>query len=80
MKAMTIEQFNKKETLYVKEACWVAGEFKDVGDTVEVSGNDKVQLLATDKGTREKVNKPKPPKPVKADEPVEPKNPNEQGK
>lgn len=61
MAKMTIEEFGTIEKLKIVKMCWVKGELKKVGDTVELAGNDKVQLLGAKQAVRvgEEVKKSK---------------------
>lgn len=52
MRMITEKEFNKPEKLSIIEACLVAGKPVKVGDTVTVSGNDKIQLLASHRAER----------------------------
>lgn len=52
MKMQTEKEFNKVESLKITFPCFVAGEAKKLGDVVQVSGNDKIQLLASHRGER----------------------------
>lgn len=46
---MNQDDFKKVETLIIDDGVWVAGKLKKKDDEVSVSGNDKVQLLASGK-------------------------------
>jgi len=55
MKRQTAEEFNKAEKVELIADCFVEGKQKIEGDIVIVKGNDKIQLLASKRGVREKV-------------------------
>ncbi len=46
---MTNEEFNAVEKLKITQPVWVKGKFYEKNSTVELSGNDKVQLIGTNK-------------------------------
>lgn len=50
---MTAEEFNKVEKLRIVKQCYVGGKFCKPDSVVEVSGNDKVELLASKKAERD---------------------------
>ena len=52
MAKMTIEEFGTVEKLKIVKMCWVKGELKQAGDVVELSGNDKSQLLGAKQAVR----------------------------
>ncbi len=52
MPVMSIEEFKAVEELKITDTVWVAGELKKKGDVVKLSGNDKVQLLASGKAVK----------------------------
>ncbi len=56
MRRQTQEEFNKKEKVELIQACFVEGKQKVKGDIVSVSGNSKVQLLASRRGVRVAVD------------------------
>ena len=56
MRRQTQEEFNKKEKVELIQACFVEGKQKVKGDIVSVSGNAKVQLLASRRGVRVAVD------------------------
>ena len=52
MSKMTNEEFVTVEKLRIVKSVWVKGQLKKAGDTVELSGNDKVQLLGAKQAER----------------------------
>jgi len=57
MKRQTSEEFNKVEKLKLTADVFVAGKAMKAGETVSIKGNDKVQLLASNRAVR--VDEPK---------------------
>lgn len=47
-----IEELNTVIKLKILKPCMVGGKSKNVGEVVELSGNDKIQLLASKKAER----------------------------
>lgn len=52
MKKMNENDFNKVEELVLTDACFVEGKAHKKGDKVKVSGNAKIQLLASQRAER----------------------------
>ena len=52
MNQVSNADFLKEETLEILDDCWVSGKVAKKGSQVKVSGNDKMQLLASHKAKR----------------------------
>lgn len=57
MRQLTAEEFNKEEIFIIDEPCFVNGKPKKEGDEVKLSGNDKVQLMGTNKAHKKEEKK-----------------------
>jgi len=56
MGKVTAEEFNLEEVLVLSDNCRVNGKLYKAGDKVKVGGNDKMQLLASQKAQRQEVS------------------------